>query len=414
MKIAIITLGCKVNQYESEVLLKLLEEMGHEVVANLEYADTYIINTCAVTNEAERKSRQYVAKCLSLNEHARIVICGCASENNPKKFSVNENVTYITGTSNKYKIANFIEENVGIKIFQHPTIYENNISPKQVRTRVFVKIQDGCNNFCSYCIIPYLRGRSRSRAIIDVVQECEKLEKISKEIVLTGIDMSSYGLDIGTNLIALIDSLKHIKSRIRLGSIENTVITQELLDALKRLQNFCPEFHLSLQSGSDNVLKQMNRKYTTQEFKSKVKLIRSNFDDATITTDIICGFPNETEEDFEKTKQFIKDISFMQTHIFGYSLRGGTKAAKLKQIPKNVIKERVTALEQIASEVKKRELLKFIGKEQEVIFEKDFNEQYKQGHSKNFIKFYKEKAVDGKILKVVGKSLFLDGLLAEE
>ncbi len=414
MKIAIITLGCKVNQYESEVLLKLLEEMGHEVVDSLEFADTYIINTCAVTNEAERKSRQHVGKCLSINPMAKIVVCGCASQNNQDKFLISDNVIYITGTANKYEIVNILEDNIGVKVYNHPLIYENSFSPKQVRTRVFVKIQDGCNNFCSYCIIPYLRGRSRSRNVQDVVKECEELQEISDEIVLTGIDMSSYGKDIGTNLIELIKSLKNIKSRIRLGSLENTIISQELLDALKDLQKFCPEFHLSLQSGSNAVLKKMNRKYTIEEYRKKVNLIRNNFEDATITTDIICGFPTETEEDFENTKNFVKEISFMQTHIFGYSLRDGTVAAKFKQLPKEVIKKRVLELEQVADEVRKNELSKFIGKEQEVLFENEYNDKYKQGHSRNFIKFYKENAGNGKILKVIGKTLFIDGLLAEE
>ncbi len=254
MKVVVYNLGCKVNQYESDGILTRLSALGYEVADSLQYADAYILNTCAVTNEAEKKSRQAVSRCLHYNKDAKIIVCGCASQNDSKQFEGKNGVTYISGVANKHIIPEILEKK-GVHVAPVLKEYEEELQPDLVRTRAYIKIQDGCNNFCSYCLIPYLRGRSRSRSIQSIVKECERLQQVTNEIVLTGIDMSSYGLDIGTTLAELIKNLSHIKIRVRFGSLEARVITEELLEATKNLINFCPHFHLSLQSGDDNTLK---------------------------------------------------------------------------------------------------------------------------------------------------------------
>ena len=274
MKAVIYNLGCKVNKYECDSLLKSLKEKGHEVSEDLVYADLYILNTCAVTNEAERKSRQCVTRCLKLNPNAKIVVCGCASQNNPTQFADKENVTYVIGNAEKDKLIDNLEER-GMVIKPIPTDYEDGFSPEVVRTRAYVKIQDGCDNYCSYCLIPYVRGRSRSRKIQSVVDEITRLSTICKEITITGIDISSYGKNIGSSLSELIEHLADIDCRLRLGSLEVNVIDERLLSALKSLKKFCPQFHLSLQSGEDGVLRKMNRHYTTAQYAEKVELSRN-------------------------------------------------------------------------------------------------------------------------------------------
>ncbi|MDE6565782.1 MAG: MiaB/RimO family radical SAM methylthiotransferase, partial [Clostridia bacterium] len=302
MKVVVYNLGCKVNQYESDGILTKLANLGYEVADSLQYADCYILNTCAVTNEAEKKSRQAISRCLHFNKDAKIIVCGCASEHNSKQFEDKNGVTYISGVANKNKIPELLEQK-GVFVAPISKFYEQELQPDLVRTRAYVKIQDGCNNFCSYCIIPYLRGRSRSRSMDSIIDECVRLQKVTNEIVLTGIDMSSYGLDIGTSLSELIKNLSHINVRIRFGSLEASVITEEFLQNTKMLKKFCPHFHLSLQSGDDNTLKSMNRKYTTAFYAEKVELVRQFYPTAAITTDLICGFPTESESEFENTLQ---------------------------------------------------------------------------------------------------------------
>lgn len=415
MKIAVLTLGCKVNQYESEGIIRLLDEMGYETTSLPEKADVYIINTCAVTNEAEKKSRHLVSKCLNINKNARVIICGCASENNPKQFDNKKNIIYITGTSNKYKVIDAIENDLGINIYKSSDIFEDGIIPKKIRTRMFLKIQDGCNHFCSYCIIPYLRGRSRSKKISEVRNDCLFCSKYAKEIVLTGIDLSSYGIDFKSSLIELLDNLKDIKSRIRLGSLEPRLINDEFLKKTKEMYSFCPQFHLSLQSGSDTVLKRMRRGYKTKTYYEKVKLIYEYYPNASITTDIICGFPGETEEEFNETLNFIKQIGFAQVHVFGYSKRDGTKAAKMEQIDPTIIKQRVLKTERISKKVKKDFLFSFLDKDLEVLFEKYVDKDgYRKGHSKNFISVYKKNAKSDTIETVRIKDLYKDGVIVYE
>lgn len=386
MKIVVYNLGCKVNKYECDSLLKSLRERGYEVSEDLVFADMYILNTCAVTNEAERKSRQCVGRCLKLNPNAKVMVCGCASQNNAEQFSQKDNVSLVKGVADKSRIIDELEKQ-GIEVMPLPTKYEDDFSPEVVRTRAYVKIQDGCNNFCSYCLIPYLRGRSRSRNLDSIVKECEQLATQCKEITITGIDMSSYGKDNGSSLAQLMSKLGHIDCRIRLGSLEVNVIDEDLLKALKGLKKFCPQFHLSLQSGEDGVLKKMNRHYTTKEYAKKVELIKTYFDNASITTDLICGFPTEDEESFEKTLEFIESVGFYQIHIFGYSVRGGTVASKYKQLSAEIIKDRCARASIVAEKIKDRYLQKYVGRTLELLTE-DMENGYMCGYTREYIKVY--------------------------
>lgn len=386
MKIVVYNLGCKVNKYECDSLLKSLSQKGYEVSEDLVFADLYILNTCAVTNEAERKSRQCVTRCLKLNPDARIIVCGCASQNNADQFLDKPNVSFVKGVADKQAIVDEIQKQ-GAEIKELPTVYEDDFSPEVVRTRAYVKIQDGCNNFCSYCLIPYLRGRSRSRKRESIIEECKELASKCKEITVTGIDISSYGKDTGSSLAELMSSLKDIDCRIRLGSLEVNVIDRPFLEALKGLKNFCPQFHLSLQSGEDGVLKKMNRHYTTEQYAEKVRLIREYFEDCSITTDLICGFPTESEESFESTLGFLKRIGFYQVHTFGYSVRGGTVAARYKQLPAEVIKDRCQRAALVADECKQVYLEKYVGRTLELLTEDEEN-GYMCGYTKQYIKVY--------------------------
>ena len=381
MKIAVLTLGCKVNKYESDALIFKLRELGFEAVDTLEEADAYIINTCAVTNEAERKSRQMIERCRKYNERAKIYVLGCASQNRPMQFE-DKGVTFIQGVANKLKIIDHLEDK-GEDIYKLPLKYEDDLYSAQTLTRAFIKIQDGCDNFCTYCIIPYLRGRSRSRSVESVISEVEKLPKEVKEVVLVGIDVSSYSSN-GNLLIDLLERLDKFNFRLRLSSMEDNLVSEDFVRRLSRLKNFCPHFHLSLQSGCDKVLEKMNRKYTTADFKHTVELIRRYFPLAGITTDVIVGFPTETEEDFEETVKFIKEIKFSDLHIFPYSNRTGTVASKLyKDLPKSIKIERGKCLE----EIKKRDKLEFIKKNDivEILLEEEESGVF-YGYSKNYIK----------------------------
>ena len=381
MKVAVLTLGCKVNKYESDALIFKLKEMGFDATDKLEYADFYVINTCAVTNEAERKSRQMVERCHKFNNNAKIFIMGCASQNRPLQFG--EKVNFVQGVANKLEIISHFQE-IGNKIYNLPDVYEDDLYSAQTLTRAFIKIQDGCNNFCTYCIIPYLRGRSRSRSMESVISEVEKLPQDVKEIVLVGIDVSDYKQNGKRVLIDLLERLDCYGKRLRLSSMEDNLIDEDFVERLSKLKNFCPHFHLSLQSGSDEVLKKMNRKYTTIDFMNSVNLIRKYFKNAGITTDVIVGFPTETEEDFEKSCEFIKKVNFSDLHIFPYSKREGTVASKIyKDLPKSVKNERVKVLE----EIKKKNKLNFIKKNDivEILIEEEKNGAF-YGYSKNYIR----------------------------
>lgn len=402
MKIVVYNLGCKVNQYESDSIIRELKSRGHEVYDDFAEADAYILNTCAVTNEAERKSRQAIARAKKFNTSAKIIVCGCASENNAEQFSEKDGVTYISGVAGKAKIPDMMES-VSVSVADLPTVYEDDMAIDGIRTRAFLKVQDGCNNFCSYCIIPYLRGRSRSRSVSSVVREFDSLSRQVKEVVLTGINLSAYGNDIGLSLKDLLIALNEFDTRIRLGSLEVNVVDKEFLEALKNLKRFCPQFHLSLQSGDDSVLKDMNRHYTTAEYLEKVRLIREYFPDSAITTDLICGYPTESEESFNNTINFIREVNFADMHIFVYSPRKGTRAARLKQIPHEVAKERANNAIKIAEEMKANYLKSHIGSTLEVLVENGY------GYSMEYIKVYTD-GEDGEIKVIAPSEIYLDGM----
>ena len=412
MKAVIYNLGCKVNKYECDCLVRMLEERGWEVSEKLERADVYIINTCAVTSEAERKSRQCVARCRKFNKDAKVAVMGCASQNNPAPFEGMEGVTYVTGVAGKESAAEMLFEKE-VKISPLPLIFDGLTDPKPTRTRAFVKVQDGCDNFCSYCLIPYLRGRSRSRGIAECVRECEKLAGITKEIVLTGIDLSSYGKGSGESLASLISALDGLRCRIRLGSLEVGVISEEFLTACKNLYDFCPQFHLSLQSGSDKVLKDMNRHYTSEEYLAKAELIRRYFPRAGITTDLICGFPTEDEAEFERSLEFLRRVRFSRVHVFGYSVRTGTAAAKrYKPLDPHIVKARVARAEEAASRLAGEFISSLLGQELSVLFEEEDGE-YTAGWSGEYIRCYcKGGGIDEEV-QVRAISPFKDGVLCE-
>lgn len=409
MKVAVLTLGCKVNKYESDALIFELKSRGIDATDNLEEADAYIINTCAVTNEAERKSRQMIERARKFNPNAEIYVMGCASQNRPVQFE-DRNVKMIIGTAGKKKIVDELSHS-GTHLFELPTAYEDDLFSAQSLTRAFIKIQDGCDHFCSYCIIPYLRGRSRSRSLESIVSEVEKLPDDVKEIVLVGIDVSDFKIDGKKGLGKLLQTLDKYGKRLRLSSMEDSLIDEEFLKVLSTLKNFCPHFHLSLQSGCDNVLKKMNRHYTTDEFAGSVALIRKYFPLAGITTDIIVGFPTETEEDFEETLKFVERVKFSQLHIFPYSKRDGTAASKLyKDLSGKVKNERVKRLEELGDRLKAEFLRE--NKTGKVLIEAK-NGDYFDGYTENYIKCYVSGDLKvGEIVDVQIEKPFKDGVLA--
>lgn len=415
--VSIITLGCKQNKYESDCMARIIEDEGYYVTDKLEKADIYIINTCAVTAEAEKKSRQYVAKCHKLNSNAKIIICGCASQNNIEQFERNldidnpRNIFSIFGTEGKQNILQFI--NKSIKEKQELSLqYDSPVNPVKNTTRENLKIQDGCNNFCTYCLIPYLRGRSRSRDIEEIIAEAETMSKRSKEIVLTGIDISSYSIDGKLALPILMKRLSVIPAIISLGSLEQGIITEELLEVLSNMPNFSPHFHLSLQSGDDEILKKMNRHYTADEFYNKVNLIRKYFPLANITTDIIVGFASESEEQFENTKNFIEKCEFSFVHIFPYSKREGTKAYNIPDLDKSIKKQRVDILEEVNARLSSKYLSQFIGKTSTMLVEE--RKDYWEGFSKEYIRCFSDKnLVDGHIYNVKFTEIYNNGLKVE-
>lgn len=414
MDICVYTLGCKVNQYESGVVVAKLQKAGHNAFEGLKKADIFIINTCAVTSEAEKKSRQSVAKMVKLNPDCKIFVIGCASQNNAEQFKKYSNVKFIKGVASKTDIVSLIEKE-GVDVEELPLTYQQTDFAQITKTRQTIKIQEGCNNFCSYCLVPYLRGRSRSRDEQDILAEAFACKDKVNEIVLTGIDISSYGKNNGSSLGKLIKLLdKNLDVRLRLGSLEVNVIDDEFLNILAGCKNFCPHFHLSLQSGSDRVLKKMNRHYTTEQYLQKVELIRKYFPDAGITTDIIVGFPEESDEMFEETRLFAQKVAFSDIHVFPYSIRKGTVAEKMKQVDDGTKKQRAEKLSQIKIELKKEFLSKYVGKTLQILTE-DIDGDYIAGYTANYIKVYlkKEGINQNSFYTVDAVSLFEDGLLAE-
>ena len=412
-KVCIITLGCKVNKYESECMATSLIENGFDVVFDLEFADFYIINTCAVTAMSEKKSRQYIAKIRKINPKAKIIICGCASECNKEQFQKDENIV-VFGTQQKSNIVDYIK-NIPFENIDYTKVYEEFEKPFVNSTRAYLKIQDGCNNFCSYCIIPYLRGRSRSRNYEDIIKEAKELSKTHKEIVLIGIDISDYRINNELALGKVMQGLSDIPARIRISSFEERIITDDFLQILKSMPNFAPHFHLSLQSGDSEILKKMNRKYTREMYIEKCKLIKKYFPDANITTDIIVGFPGETDEQFENSVSLAKVVEFGKIHIFPYSSRRGTVASKYEDLSPEIKKKRVKILSNVGDKLSIKYRNKFLGKDFSVILE-DEEDGYITGITANYIKVYmpiSDKYKSGDLVNIRLKEIYKDGVLGE-
>ena len=411
-KIVVYTHGCKVNQYDSDAMLKILQS-AFDVSDELEMAEHYIVNTCAVTAEAERKSRQTVTKILKINPDAKIYICGCASQRDAIQFD-RDGVVYVSGTDGKIALAKALVSSEELECkasdFSISKEYEENEGVLSLRTRHYIKVQEGCNNFCSYCIIPYLRGRSRSRDIDSIKKELDEAVKVAKEVVLTGINLSAYGIEKGDSLAGLIAELKDYPVRFRLGSLEVGVVDRNLLDATKLLKDFCPHFHLSLQSGDDETLKKMNRHYTTEEYAKAVELIREYYPNGAITTDIIVGFPTETEEQFENSKAFAERIAFADIHCFPYSSRKGTVAGKLPTLDKATLDRRAKEMGEVKKALVGKYLSAQIGKPLNVLFETVDKDGMWCGHTENYVKIYSKNGEKNTLKTIVPTRLYLDGL----
>lgn len=408
MKAVVFTLGCKVNECESDSLISGLIKLGYEVSDKLVPSDLYIVNTCAVTNEAEKKSRQMESRIKKLSPNAKIIFTGCAVQKNPAQFESKSDDYLITGVFNKNEILSMLDKS-GNHVSPPCSEFEELLSTTSLRTRAYVKVQDGCDNFCSYCIIPYLRGRNRARNPESVKNEILSLG--AEEVVINGINLSAYDYN-GINLTGLIKYLQDVPCRIRLGSLEVGIIDREFLSALKGLKNFAPHFHLSLQSGCDSVLKKMNRHYTTAEYLEKVNLIREYFADAGITTDIIVGFPTETEEDFLTTMEFVKKVGFSDIHPFPFSSRSGTVASKMKDLSSEIKKQRLDKLLEIKKECKNKFACSMANKELDFLFE-EVKGEYATGYSENYLRLYiKDFNKNSKITKVMVVEPYLDGAIA--
>lgn len=406
-KAALHNLGCKVNAYETEAMQHLLEEAGYEIVPFTQKADVYVINTCSVTNMADRKSRQMLHKAKKNNPDSIVVAAGCYVQTSEKEVLNDLSVDIVIGNDRKHDLVRLLEEysldsvndtvddiNDGKHDFE-----ELFIDQTKEHTRAFIKVQDGCNQFCSYCIIPYARGRVRSRRFENVIAEVERLAANGfKEVVLTGIHLSSYGVDFeeATGLLELIQAVNEVKGieRIRLGSLEPKIVTEHFASELSKLDKICPHFHLSLQSGCDATLKRMNRKYTTKEYERGCELLRKYFVHPAITTDVIVGFPGETEEEFEQTKAYLEHIHFYEMHIFKYSKRKGTRAAVMPdQIDEQIKAARSEKLIALGHDMSKEFRKFYIGKNEEALFEEKAvigDKEYFVGYTKEYVKVAKK------------------------
>ncbi len=427
-KAALHNLGCKVNAYETEAMQHLLEEAGYEIVPFTQKADVYVINTCSVTNMADRKSRQMLHKAKKNNPDSIVVAAGCYVQTSEKEVLNDLSVDIVIGNDRKHDLVRLLEEysldsvndtvddiNDGKHDFE-----ELFIDQTKEHTRAFIKVQDGCNQFCSYCIIPYARGRVRSRRFENVIAEVERLAANGfKEVVLTGIHLSSYGVDFeeATGLLELIQAVNAVKGieRIRLGSLEPKIVTEYFASELSKLDKICPHFHLSLQSGCDATLKRMNRKYTTKEYERGCELLRKYFVHPTITTDVIVGFPGETEEEFEQTKAYLEHIHFYEMHIFKYSKRKGTRAAVMPdQIDEQIKAARSEKLIALGHDMSKEFRKFYIGKNEEVLFEEKAvigDKEYFVGYTKEYVKVAKETAENLENQIVSGR---ISGMLTDE
>ncbi|WP_294468311.1 tRNA (N(6)-L-threonylcarbamoyladenosine(37)-C(2))-methylthiotransferase MtaB [uncultured Anaerofustis sp.] len=395
MKAAFYTLGCRVNSYDTQAMIELFKTNGYEIVDSHEKADVYVINTCAVTNESERKSKQIVRRLKKQNENAITVLTGCFAESNFEEAKKVDSADIVCGTHKREKIIEYINEfkskqNKVYNLEEDSREFDKvGITTYDGKSRAFIKVQDGCNMFCTYCIIPYARGVLKNASVEKVLSQINALSKKGyREVVITGIHVASYKADTGENLIDLLELIdkENKVDRIRLGSLEPKLLTDTFLNRLSKLKSFCPHFHISLQSGCDKTLKEMNRKYTTEEYMEIVQRVRKYFDDPGITTDIIVGFPNETDEDFEITKEFTDKVGFSYVHIFPYSPKHGTPASEMNnQITKEVKSKRAKELKEVMENKREDFLNDMIGKREKVLIEKKLNDDMYEGYSENYI-----------------------------
>jgi len=449
-KAALHNLGCKVNAYETEAMQQMLETAGYEIVPFAEVADVYVINTCSVTNMADRKSRQMLHRAKKLNPEAVVVAAGCYVQTKEQEAMVDDAIDIIIGNNKKHELVSKLDEffrdhgkidavlDINDKNQEFEELY---LAQPSEHTRAFIKVQDGCNQFCSYCIIPYARGRVRSRNLESVLAEVKRLaENGYQEVVLTGIHLSSYlsveempdGSTKETSLLELIQEIHKVEGihRIRLGSLEPKVVTEEFASELSKLEKVCPHFHLSLQSGCDETLLRMNRKYTTEEYEAGCQMLRKYFKHPAITTDVIVGFPGETEEEFAQTKAFLERIHFYEMHIFQYSKRQGTRAAVMKdQVPENIKKVRSAELIELGEQMSKEFREFYLGRDEEVLFEEaivldrmseselsDGSGKYYVGYTKEYIKVvkYSEEPLDNKIVRGTLRKMINDEIYMME
>lgn len=431
-KCALHSLGCKVNSYETQAMQKMMESAGYEIVPfGEEIADIYIINTCSVTNIADRKSRQMIHKAKKLNPEAVVAAAGCYVESAGD--NIDEDVDIVIGNNEKSHLIEILREyfehmdkEKSVDIGKVTSFDELNIDSPLEHTRAYAKIQDGCNRFCSYCIIPYVRGRIRSRKPDDVMEEIKRIaDSGCKEVVLTGIHLSSYGLDFKDSTVKLIDVIEAVNKiegieRIRLGSLEPLIVTEEFVTRLSKCDKICPHFHLSLQSGCNETLKRMNRRYSVDEYYNGVELLRKYFPDAAVTTDVIVGFPGETEEEFNITKSYLEKVCFYEMHIFKYSRRKGTVADKMPdQIPENIKSERSAELLELNEKLSNGYREKYIGKNVKVLLEENHiieNKKYIMGFTDTYVrvalenpeeKLYTNQIVNVRVEKLFGKDMVI-------
>ncbi len=395
MKAAFYTLGCRVNSYDTQAMIELFKENGYEIVDSHEKADVYVINTCAVTNESERKSKQIVRRLKHQNENAITVLTGCFAQSNFEEAKKVDSADIVCGTHKREKIIDYINEfklnnNKVYNIEEDSKDFDKvGITTYEGKSRAFIKVQDGCNMFCSYCIIPYARGVLKNAPVEKVLNQIEELSKRGyKEVVITGIHIASYKADTGENLIDLLEIIdkQNKVERIRLGSLEPKLLSDNFLEKLSRLKSFCPHFHISLQSGCDKTLKEMNRHYNTKEYFDIVTKVRKYFDNPGITTDIIVGFPNENDEDFETTKKFAEKVGFSYIHIFPFSPKHGTPASTMKnQNTKETKSKRAKELKEIMLKKRNEFLESMIGSTQKILIEKKLSNNIYEGYSENYI-----------------------------
>lgn len=433
MKVAFNTLGCRVNQYETEAMTEKFIKEGYKLVPFEEYADVYVINTCTVTNMSDKKSRQMINRARRLNEDAVIAAVGCYSQVAPGEVAKIEGVDVVLGTKNKGDIVYWVnraregrQQIIEVNEVLRNNVFEDlKIDEYQDRTRAFLKIQDGCNRFCSYCLIPFARGAVCSKAPEKIINEVKELAAHGfKEIILSGIHIASYGADLSgeSNLVSILEEIDKVEGieRVRIGSIDPQFFTEGVIEKISSLKKLCPHFHLSLQSGCDETLKRMNRRYTTSEYKKIVEELRKNIKDVSITTDIITGFPGETEEEFNMTYEFLKEIKLSKMHIFKYSPRKGTKASEMKsQLDGKVKDERSSKLIELDKKLEKEFMSKFIGRDMSVLYEQKHNglENGYEGYTSNYIKVVatsdeniEEKIVKTKLKDVVDE--FIKGVIS--